>query len=76
MERSNRRSFLKQSALTLGTFSIVPRYVLGGNGYIAPSEMLNHAVIGTGGMGMGHIDYVKDDPRDSLSRFAMWTRII
>ena len=52
---TNRRDFLK----TLGgvaLFSIVPRHVLG-NGYIAPSDQLTKGIIGTGGMGRGHLNY-------------------
>ena len=51
----SRRSFLKASIASLATISIVPRHVLGGPGQTAPSEMLTRAVIGTGGMGMGHV---------------------
>ena len=36
---------------------IVPRHVLGGAGYAAPSDQLSKAIIGVGGMGMGHIPY-------------------
>ena len=36
---------------------IVPRHVLGGRGYIPPSEEITRAVIGTGGMGRGHLGY-------------------
>ena len=50
-----RRSFLKTSIASLATISLVPRHVLGGAGYTPPSEMLTRAVIGTGGMGMGHV---------------------
>jgi myo-inositol 2-dehydrogenase / D-chiro-inositol 1-dehydrogenase len=50
-----RRSFLKTSIASLATLTIVPRHVLGGAGYTAPSEILTRAVIGTGGMGMGHV---------------------
>jgi predicted dehydrogenase len=51
----SRRSFLTSSSgLVLG-FSIVPRFVLGGPGYIAPSERINVAGIGAGGMGGGDI---------------------
>lgn len=39
----------------MATFSIVPRHVLGGQGFTPPSEILTRAVIGTGGMGMGHV---------------------
>ena len=34
-----------------GLFTIVPRKVLGGNGFIAPSDQLTKAVIGVGGIG-------------------------
>src|SRR5215204_7169095 len=50
-----RRGFLKTSVVSLTTLTIVPRYVLGGAGYTPPSETLTRAVIGTGGMGMGHV---------------------
>jgi len=50
-----RRGFLKTSIASLTTLTIVPRYVLGGAGFTPPSEILTRAVIGTGGMGMGHV---------------------
>src|SRR5215472_14331610 len=34
--------------------TIVPRHVLGGPGYRAPSDMVNFAVVGFGGMGSGN----------------------
>ncbi len=50
-----RRNFLKTSIASLATVSIVPRFVLGGAGFTPPSEVLTRAVIGVGGMGMGHV---------------------
>ena len=50
-----RRSFLKTTVATFATVSIVPRHVLGGAEFTPPSEVLTRAVIGTGGMGMGHV---------------------
>jgi predicted dehydrogenase len=50
-----RRSFLEVSIAATGAFTIVPRHVLGGQGVTPPSEKLTRAVIGTGGMGMGHV---------------------
>lgn len=52
-----RRDFLKKSALAIAGFSIVPRHVLGGNGFTAPSDKLTKAIIGVGGMGRNHIPY-------------------
>lgn len=51
----SRRSFVKAGLASLATISIVPRHVLGGQGFTPPSEILTRAVIGTGGMGMGHV---------------------
>ena len=52
-----RRSFTKGLFAAGSVFSIVPRYVLGGNGYTAPSDQLTKAVIGVGDMGQGHLAY-------------------
>jgi predicted dehydrogenase len=54
---SSRRDFLKKSVIALGAFAIVPRHVLGGPGFLAPSDTLTKAIIGVGGMGRGHIEY-------------------
>src|SRR5262245_1815526 len=37
---------------------IVPRHVLGGPGYTAPSKLLNVAVVGVGGQGSGNAESV------------------
>ena len=52
-----RRSFLKGAAGAAAAFTIVPRHVLGGAGYTAPSDQLTKAVVGVGGMGQGHLKY-------------------
>src|SRR5690349_12423162 len=58
-EKSNsgnsRREFLKNTALTAAGFMIVPRHVLGGKGYVAPSDKLVIAGIGVGGKGQSDI---------------------
>jgi predicted dehydrogenase len=51
-----RRSFLNTS-LAMAGIMVIPRHVLGGNGFTAPSDQLNKAIIGVGGMGRGHIGY-------------------
>jgi predicted dehydrogenase len=53
----NRRNFLKTSLLGAAAITIVPRHVLGGPGYTAPSDMLTKGIIGVGGMGRGHFGY-------------------
>ena len=47
---SNRRSFIKTLA-AMATVQIVPSYIIGANGQTPPSERLNIAGIGVGGMG-------------------------
>ena len=71
----NRRNFLKLSLTSVAAFTIVPRHVLGGNGFLAPSNQLTKAVIGVGGMGRGHMKYegarllaVCDVDRNHLNR--------
>jgi predicted dehydrogenase len=54
-KKLTRRQFLSHTAGTAAAFIIVPRHVLGGPGYTAPSEKLNVAVIGCGGQGMTNI---------------------
>ena len=49
----SRRNFLKSSAILSAGFMIVPRHVLGGQGYIAPSDTINLGFIGTGRQSRG-----------------------
>jgi myo-inositol 2-dehydrogenase/D-chiro-inositol 1-dehydrogenase len=53
----SRREFIKRTALAAGSLMIVPRRILGGQGYVPPSDELTKAVIGVGGMGRGHLKY-------------------
>ncbi|MGG9962830.1 Gfo/Idh/MocA family protein [Ferruginibacter sp. SUN106] len=50
-ENNSRRSFLKNSIALATGFYIIPRHVLGGRGFIAPSDRLIVAGIGAGGKG-------------------------
>ncbi|MFT5166802.1 MAG: putative dehydrogenase, partial [Saprospiraceae bacterium] len=50
-KKLSRRKFLKNSAVLGSGIMIVPRSVLGGPGYIAPSDQINVAGIGVGGRG-------------------------
>jgi len=51
----NRRDFIKTSAIAAAAFMIVPRHVLGGKGFLAPSDRLLVAGIGAGGKGQSDI---------------------
>jgi len=54
-ESNSRRKFLKTTAAAVPAFMIVPRAVLGGKGFTAPSDQLNLAAIGAGGKGWSDI---------------------
>lgn len=53
--QSSRRTFLATAGAAAFSFTIVPRHVLGGVGFLPPSERVNVAGIGAGGMGGGDI---------------------
>src|SRR3984957_14941801 len=53
----SRREFLKTGTIAAASFMIVPRFVLGGKGYIAPSDRLTVASVGVGGKGWSDINY-------------------
>ena len=60
-----RRKFLKQSAIA-SSFFIVPRHVLGGKGYTAPSDQLHLAAIGAGGKGSSDIKNASVNGREKV----------
>jgi hypothetical protein len=57
-----RRRFLS-AATAAGAFSVVPRHVLGGPGYVAPSEKITLAHIGMGTQGFAELGGLLADPR-------------
>jgi len=46
-----RRRFLGTAAAASAAFSLVPRHVLGGPRFVAPSDKVNIAIVGAGGQG-------------------------
>ncbi|MBK8003149.1 MAG: Gfo/Idh/MocA family oxidoreductase [Gemmatimonadetes bacterium] len=56
----SRREFVAGTAGALGAFHIVPRHVLG-RGYRAPSDTINIACIGVGGMGRNDVRGVEGE---------------
>lgn len=55
--QKSRRSFIKNTAVAAAAFTIVPRFVLGGKGFTAPSDKLLIAGVGAGGKGQSDIAY-------------------
>ncbi|NNE77916.1 MAG: Gfo/Idh/MocA family oxidoreductase, partial [Pricia sp.] len=62
---ASRRSFIKKGAIASSIF-IVPRHVLGGVGYMAPSDRLNLAAIGAGGKGTSDIKNASVNGREKV----------
>src|SRR5271166_3284977 len=50
----SRRSFIRNAAATGAAVTIVPRHVLG-RGFTPPSDVLNVACVGVGGMGRSNL---------------------
>lgn len=57
----SRRSFVKSTAFSTAAFMIVPRHVLGGPNFTAPSDKLNIAGIGVGGQGGANLKALDDE---------------
>ena len=62
---NSRRSFIKKGAIASSVF-IVPRHVLGGVGFTAPSDKLNIAAIGAGGKGASDIRNASVNGRENI----------
>jgi predicted dehydrogenase len=63
---NSRRNFLKTGALAAAGFMIVPRHVLGGKGFLAPSDRLVVAGIGVGGMGFHDVSGVHNSGQAAI----------
>ncbi len=59
-KKISRRDFIGGAA-AVAVFTIVPRHVLGGNSYTAPSEKLNIAGIGVGGQGASDLSMLASE---------------
>jgi len=69
-KNKSRRNFIKQSSVCAAGFMIVPRHVLGGKGYIAPSDKLNIAGIGAGGKGFSDMTSFAKSPLANIVGFC------
>ena len=54
MKKINRRDFISYTGSAMA-FTIIPRSVLGGTGYVAPSDKINLGLIGVGMQQMGEL---------------------
>ncbi len=53
-QADSRRNFLRKAVAAAATVQIVPRHVIGGPGFVAPSETVYIALVGAGGMGIAN----------------------
>jgi hypothetical protein len=49
---ASRRQFITKTVSAGAAATILPRHVLGGSGFVAPSDKVNVAIIGVGGQGL------------------------
>jgi len=54
--KKSRRNFIKKGLIVAAGFYIVPRHVLGGSGFTAPSDRITVAGIGAGGKGQSDLN--------------------
>ncbi len=59
----NRKDFIKNTAMAAAGLYIVPRHVLGGKGYVAPSDKLYIAAVGCGGEAENDIHHYTTTPK-------------
>ncbi len=50
----SRRRFMTTTASAVAAATILPRHIVGGPGFVAPSDRVNVAIIGVGGQGRGN----------------------
>lgn len=53
--KTSRRHFLRTTASAVTAFTFVPRHVLGGAKFVAPSAKVNIAIVGAGGQGRTNV---------------------
>jgi predicted dehydrogenase len=63
----SRRNFIKNTALAAAGFMIVPRHVLGGKGFLAPSDRLMVAGIGVGGKGQSNLKSIYEGGKSEIA---------
>lgn len=66
-KKFSRRKFVKSAAGSLAAFTIVPRHVLGGVGYVPPSDTVVIAGIGIGGKGESDLTSMAESPHAKIA---------
>ena len=63
---NSRRDFIKKGSIAASSFFIVPRHVLGGSGFLSPSDKLNIAGIGIGGKGTSDLWNASNEGKENV----------
>lgn len=63
----SRRKFIRNAGLSAAAFTILPRFVLGGKGYIPPSDTVYIAGIGVGGKGESDLTGFAANPKARIA---------
>jgi predicted dehydrogenase len=63
----SRRDFIRNAGLAAAAITIVPRHVLGGKGYVAPSDTLYIAGIGVGGKGKSDLTSIAANKKAKIA---------
>ena len=65
-QKLNRRNFLGKAAMGAAAVTIIPRHVLGGNGFTAANDRINLGYIGTGKQGRILLDFFTKNCKDTV----------
>ena len=63
----HRKTFIKNTLMGAAAFTIVPRHVLGGNGYVAPNDHINLGYIGNGKQARGLLNAINKVPETMVT---------
>jgi len=69
-KKEGRRDFIKKTSMGAAGFMIVPRHVLGGKDFVAPSDKFNIVGIGAGGKGFSDLSACAKSPNAAVIAFC------
>lgn len=63
----NRRTFIGSTAVAAAGLTVIPRHVMGGKGFVAPSDKINVAYIGLGTQGLRQLPDIMELPEVQIT---------
>ena len=64
--KTSRRKFLSSSAIAIAGITVIPRHVMGGKGFLSPSDKIRIGHIGTGKLSLGLMKRFVAEPMTEL----------